>query len=191
MKKKFSLYLIFALILSFSCDNGFARKMVPNKGAWLDLNSNGILFGTTAAVTRDLGRSKPSVTYYIRRKNGDGKPDKLVPKNGLFSYSLEPGIYEIYDWSMSGSKGHESQDRYEFEVRAGFLTHIGRIVTDVALVENEEGKSVLKNQPFVSDNVSYDAALFTEFYPDCIKGQANYNVRETFKKTFITQSRQS
>ena len=180
MKNKLSLCLITALILAFSWESGFAKKMVPNKGAWLDLRSNGILFGTTAVVSRDLGRSQPNVTYYIRRKDGEGKPEKLVPKKGLFSYSLEPGIYEIYDWSMSGSKGYESKDRYEFEVKAGFLTYIGRIVTDVALVESENGKMGLKNQPFVTDNVSYDATLFAEIYPVLAKIDVIVAVRNNF-----------
>lgn len=106
------------------------------------------------------GYRKPNVTYYIRRKDGLGKPEKLVPKKGLFSFSLKPGVYEIYDWSLSGSKSQESQDRYEFEVKAGFLTYIGRIVTDVNLMENEAGKKVLTNLPFVSDDANYDATLF-------------------------------
>lgn len=180
MKMKLPLCLITTLILAFSWEIGFAKKMVPNKGAWLDLRSNGILFGTTAVVDRELGRSKPTVTYYIRRKDGEGKPDKLVPKKGLFSYSLEPGVYVIYDWSMSGSKGYESKDRYEFEVKAGFLTYIGRIVTDIALVENEAGKKVLENQPFVTDNVSYDAALFSEIYPVLAKLDVIVAVRNNF-----------
>ncbi len=180
MKDKLSLCLLFILALAFTCEDGLAKKMVPNKGAWLDLRSNGILFGTTAVVSRDLGRSKPNVTYYIRRKDGVGKPEKLVPKKGLFSFSLRPGIYEIYDWSVSGSKGYESQDRYEFEVKAGFLTYIGRIVTDVNLIENEAGKRVLKNLPFVSDNANYDAALFTEFYPVLAKLNVIVAVRDRF-----------
>lgn len=180
MKNRQPLYLLFVLILTFSWDSGFAKKMVPNKGAWLDLRSNGILFGTTAVVDRELGRSKPSVTYFIRKKDGEGKPEKLVPKKGLFSYSLDPGVYEIYDWSMSGSKGYESQDRYEFEVKAGFLTYIGRIVTDIALIENEDGKKVLKNQPFVTDNVSYDATLFAEIYPVLAKLDVIVAVRNNF-----------
>ncbi len=180
MKIRHSLYLIFALIFAFSWEEGFAKKMVPNKGAWLDLRSNGILFGTTAVVSRDLGRSQPSVTYFIRRKDGEGKPEKLVPKKGLFSYSLKPGIYEIYDWSMSGSRGYESQDRYEFEVKAGFLTYIGRIFTDVALVDDEKGKKVLKNQPYVTDNVNYDATLFAEIYPVLAKLDVIVAVRNNF-----------
>ena len=76
-----------------------------------------------------------------------------MPKKGLFSFSLKPGVYEIYDWSLSGLKSHESQDRYEFEVKAGFLTYIGRIVTGVNLMENEAGKKMLKDLPFVSDSM--------------------------------------
>ena len=180
MKDKRSLCLMFILAFAFSCESGLAKKMVPKKGAWLDLRSNGILFGTTAVVARDLGRSKPNVTYYIRRKDGLGKPEKLVPKKGLFSFSLKPGVYEIYDWSLSGSKSHESQDRYEFEVKAGFLTYIGRIVTDVNLMENEAGKKVLKNLPFVSDNANYDSALFAEIYPVLAKLNVIVAVRDRF-----------
>tara|TARA_B100001093_G_scaffold284164_1_gene271451 strand:- start:19 stop:420 length:402 start_codon:yes stop_codon:yes gene_type:complete len=82
-----------------------------------------------------------------------GKPEKLVPKKGLFSFSLKPGVYEIYDLSLLDLKCHESQGRYEFEVKAGFLTYIGRIVTGVNLMENEAGKKMLKDLPFVSDSM--------------------------------------
>ncbi len=180
MNRKFPLCILVVLVLASTWDSGYAKKMVPNRGAWLDLESNGVLFGTTAVVARDIGRSKPSVTYYIRRKDGLGKPEKLVPKKGLFSYSLAPGIYEIYDWSLSGNKKHESQDRYEFEVKAGFLTYIGRIVTDIVPVENEKGRKVLENQPFVTDNASYDAALFSEIYPVLAKLNVIVAVRDEF-----------
>ncbi|QXD30911.1 hypothetical protein [Candidatus Pelagisphaera phototrophica] len=127
--------------------------MVPNKVAWLDLRSNGILFAITALLACDLGKSKPKVTNDIRWKDGLGKPEKLVPKKGLFSFSLIPGVYEIYDFSLSGLNSHGSQYRYEFEVKVGFLTYIGRIVTDVDLMENEAGKKMLKDLPFVSDSM--------------------------------------
>ena len=76
-----------------------------------------------------------------------------MPKKGLFSFSLKPGVYEIYDLSLLDLKCHESQGRYEFEVKAGFLTYIGRIVTGVNLMENEAGKKMLKDLPFVSDSM--------------------------------------
>ena len=76
-----------------------------------------------------------------------------MPKKGLFSFSLKPGVYEIYDLSLLDLKSHESQGRYEFEVKAGFLTYIGRIVTGVNLMENEAGKKMLKDLPFVSDSM--------------------------------------
>jgi len=76
-----------------------------------------------------------------------------VPKKGLFSFSLKPGVYEIYDLSLLDLKCHESQGRYEFEVKAGSLTYIGRIVTGVNLMENEAGKKMLKDLPFVSDSM--------------------------------------
>ena len=83
---------MFILAFAFSCESGLAKKMVPNKGAWLDLMSNVILFGTTAVVAIDLGRSKSNVTYFIRRKDGPGKTEKLVPKKALFSFSMKQGV---------------------------------------------------------------------------------------------------
>ena len=153
LRDRSSLCLIFILAFAFSCRSGLAKKMVPNKVAWLDLRSKGILFVTTAVLACDLGRSKPNIKYGIRRKDGFVKPEKLVPKKGLFSFSLKPGVYEFYDWSLSGLKSHESQGRYEFEVKAGFLTYIRQIVTGVNLMQNEAGKKVLKDLPFVSDSM--------------------------------------
>jgi hypothetical protein len=91
-----------------------------------------------------------------------GKPEKLVPKKGLFSFSLKPGVYDIYDLSLLDLKSHESQGRYEFEVKAGFVTYIGRIVTGVNLMENEASKKILKDLPFVSDSMlgKSDLGLF-------------------------------
>lgn len=172
--------LIAALALSIVCESGLAKKMSPKKGAWLNLQTNGILFGTIAIAVNEVDGAKANVTYFIRRKDGEGKPEKLVSKKGLFAFTLEPGLYEIYDWSMSGSKGRVSRDRYAFEIRAGHLTYIGRIVTDVVLVENAAGKKVPQNQPYVTDERNFDATLFAEIYPVLTELGAILAVRNHF-----------
>ncbi len=163
MKRSLTLSLLAMFALSLVFEEAIAKKMTPKKGAWIDLQTNGVLFGTIAEASPKKGR-KSSVTYYIRKKDGIQKPEKLVSKKGLFAFSLIPGRYEIYDWSLSG-KGHKSQDHYEFEIRAGHLTYIGRIVTDIIESENKDGPSRPKNHPYISDQRQYDATLFANIYP--------------------------
>lgn len=181
MKKHF--YPTLAAILAFTlCGQfAFAKKLRPGRGEWLDMQSSGIVFGTIAETVRKESGSDATVTYYLRRKDGTGKPEKLVSEKGLFAFNLRPGWYEIYDWSISGTKGHESPDRYEFEIRSGLLTYIGRIITNVKVVENESRKKVPKNLPYVVDESSFDAGLFAEVYPVLAKAQAIVAVRNGFR----------
>jgi len=181
MKRLIFSALITAFTFSLLGDSAFGKKMRPGRGEWLDMQSGGIVFGTIAETVREEGGSNASVTYYIRRKDGQGKPEKLASEKGLFAYNLRPGWYEIYDWSLSGSKDYESPDRYEFEVRAGLLTYIGRIITNVKVVENESGKRVTVNQPYVADESSFDAGLFAQVYPILAKASAIVAVRHNFR----------
>lgn len=164
MRRLLTLLLAITAIGSIGCEFGYAEKITPNKAKWLDLSSKGIAFGTIAGTERAKS-SKAKVTYYIRRKDGMGKPQKLVSGNGLFTYLLEPGSYEIYDWALSGAKPKASDSRYEFQVWPGRLTYLGRVVTDLQAVEDGKGKRSLENKPYVIDQIEFDATLFAELYP--------------------------
>lgn len=175
-----TLSLLFAIVFASMCGTGLAKEITPKKGTWLDLRSNGLLFGTIAATDESGKRASSKVTYFIRPIDREEKPERLASKNGLFTFLLPPGRYEIFDWSLTGSKTQASEDRYTFEVKRGHLTYIGRIVTDLQRTEGADGKEQLSNRPYVLDQRNFDATLFAEFYPALTELDVILNARNAF-----------
>lgn len=187
MKSVFSATILAILSLSFTAGIVQANKLSSHKGAWVDLGSTGIVFGTIAETVKKNGGPKGSVTYHIRRVNGREEFEELDSKKGLFALSLKPGLYEIYDWTVSGKPSRNikidapvEHNRYQFEVRAGHLTYIGRIVTDIVYSKDEDGRKRVINQPYVTDYTQYDATLFSHGFPAFAKMNAIVAVRDNF-----------
>ncbi len=179
MKNAFVVCILAFIALGMGRELAVAKQLSPRKnGEWLDLQSRGIVFGTIAETS---DASKAKVTYFIRRKDGKGETQTLVSKKGLFAFNLKPGEYEIYDWTVSGSKGSASQDRFTFEVRAGFLTYIGRIVTNMERVDGEKGRKAFQNRPYLLDEKVYDAGLFAQVYPVLAKLDVILAARQGFE----------
>lgn len=172
MKSVSSAMILAILSLSFTAEIVRANKLSPHKAALVDLGSTSIVFGTIAETVKNDGGPKGSVAYHIRRVNGRGVFEELDSKKGLFALSLKPGLNEFYYWTVSGKPSQQAQtdlpqdqNRCQFEVRAGHLTYIGRIVTDVVYSKDEDGRRRIINQPCVKDYTQYDATLFYYVFP--------------------------
>jgi predicted NBD/HSP70 family sugar kinase len=80
MKPVLTATVLAILGIAIPAEIALATKLTPHKGAWVDLNSTGIVFGTIAETVKKSGGPKGSVTYHIRRVNGRGEFEELDSK---------------------------------------------------------------------------------------------------------------
>jgi hypothetical protein len=173
MRKQIVFVAFAALTFFLGYENVQAKIITPKNASKVDMETMGVAFGSFIEIENNLGLDNPFVTYYIRKKGDEGKPQALTSKKGPFALSLEPGVYEIYDWILESkanflgtwSGREKSKDRYEFEVKPKHVTYIGQIVSDVYYVESSKGNLVPRNHPWVSDQKNTDIPLFSKSHP--------------------------
>lgn len=158
------------LILVALAISGCSTAVSPQKATRIDVAKTGLILAT-------LERTGPGDTKYasiefpFRPVDGRENPFKnpaVSSSKKLWLVEVPPGRYRIADWYLAaGSPRVEiAEQPFEFEVRPGQVTYIGRLEVAVVTMYNDVGIQMSSwVQPVLENHYARAVAEFRRQYP--------------------------
>ena len=159
-----SLLLILTLLSLAGCQT----PVTPESAASIDLSKNGIVVVSVRKKGDPEDVKKVTVEFYLRGQTPGASSPFVNSSKELWVLAVPPGNYAISDWYMvvGQEKRASSEHKYVFSVKAGGITYIGCLESEVGREKDLFGlKWVPKALPHVRDMSQEDIAAFRLAYP--------------------------
>lgn len=183
-----SLLLLFALLSLAGCQT----PITPESAASIDLSKNGILVVSVRKKGDPEDVKKVTVEFYLRGQTPGTTSPFVNSSKELWVLAVPPGDYSISDWYMvvAQEKRASSEQKYAFTVKAGSITYIGCLESEVEREKDMFGlKWVPKASPRVRDMRQEDVSAFRSAYPAWSSLDVDFQVADGFEWKDVQTSR--
>lgn len=163
------------LVLATLVLSGCSTAVSPQKSTSIDVQKTGLVLVTLIRTGSGDGPKNTSIEFPFRPLDRpensflDSFVDRGINSSKeLWLVEVPAGRYQIADWSQAGywPRTEIAERPYEFEVRSGQITYLGRLEAAVVTVRNKHGKRMYSFvQPVLEDHHERTIAIFRREYP--------------------------
>lgn len=159
------------LILVALAISGCSTAVSPGKSSRIDVQKTGLVLVTLIKTGPDNDPKNVSIQFPFRpvdHSDSSFKKWEITSGKELWLVEVPPGRYQIADWTLwcFDPRTEIAEVPFEFEVRAGEVTYIGRLEAAIVTQKNKQGQQMYEwVQPVLENHYGRALAVFRQQYP--------------------------